>query len=299
MGGPIVIAGATGLVGRHLLTVFADRELRVLTRDPSSARLPKGVRAYGWDRLAAAMTGAEVLVNLAGEGIADHRWTPTRRKALWDSRVLTTRRLVEALGPEGPRVLLQASAVGIYSPRIRRPQDETAPAGGGFLADLCRAWEGEAARATQQKLRVVHLRTGVVLAREGGALPRMALPVRFCLGSRLGDGNQGLSWIHIRDLAALYREAADNPQWRGVFNAVAPTPVSQADFVAHLGHTLHRPILPVPAFLTRGALRLTFGEMAQELLLEGAYVQPARALAAGFGFQFPRVERALEDLLGR
>jgi hypothetical protein len=146
-------------------------------------------------------------------------------------------------------------------------------------------------------VRVTLVRIGVVLAREGGALPKMVLPLRWFLGSQLGSGEQGLSWIHIDDLVAMLGEAARNPAWRGPFNGTAPRPLSNAAFTRLLAKGLHRPLLPVPAFLTASALKLALGDLADELLLQGAFVLPARAMALGFQFRFPQAEAALEDLL--
>jgi hypothetical protein len=298
----VVLAGGTGLVGRRLVgSLFAaGARVTVLTRDPQAARLPQGVTALSWDHLPAALEGADALINLAGEGIADRRWTPARRAELRDSRIDTTARLAAALGQvdRRPPVLVNASAVGFYGRRGGEVVDEGAAQGRGFLPELCQAWERAADEARAHGVRVVKLRFGVVLAQEGGALPKMALPVRLLLGARLGHGQQGLSWIHIDDLAAMIFEAAQNPAWEGVYNATAPRPVTQQTFTEALGRTLHRPILPAPAFLTRMALKVALGRMAQEMLLEGAFVYPRRAEAQGFAFKYPEISMALGELLG-
>ncbi|MDR3685321.1 MAG: DUF1731 domain-containing protein, partial [Geothrix sp.] len=196
-----------------------------------------------------------------------------------------------------PAVLVNASAIGYYGPGDDTPVSELNPAGQGFLAEVCRTWEAAALPARDLGVRVVLPRLGVVLARDGGALPKMARPVRLGLGSRLGHGRQGLSWIHLHDLVALLLEGAQNPAWEGPFNAVAPEPVSQQTFVRLLARGLHRPLLPVPGWLSSASLRLLLGDMGRDLLLEGAYVYPMKAEGQGFPFRFPTPEAALEDLL--
>ena len=297
----VVVAGGTGLVGRALVRALVARqaEIAVITRHPGSAKLPAGVRALGWDRLTEALEGADAIFNLAGEGIADQRWSARRRKAILQSRVGPTEDLVEALRAcdRRPSVLVNASAIGYYGTRDETPVSELTSAGEGFLPAVCQAWEGAALPARGLGVRVVLPRLGVVLARGGGALPKMALPVRLFLGSRLGHGQQGLSWIHLHDLISLLLEAARNPDWEGPFNAVAPEPVSQEAFVRILAKALHRPLLPVPGVLTYATLRLLLGEMGRDLLLAGAYVHPMKAEAQGFPFRYPTPEEALDDLL--
>ncbi|BDU77054.1 TIGR01777 family oxidoreductase [Mesoterricola sediminis] len=291
----VVLAGGTGLVGRHLRAALAAAGTRVtlLTRNPAATP-----GAVGWDALPGVLEGADAVINLAGEGIADQRWSPDRKRALIDSRVDSTRRITAALAQAAapPPVLVNASATGFYGNRDDRPVDESAPSGTGFLAEVCRAWEA-AADTAPAGVRVVKLRIGVVLARDGGALSKMALPVRLFQGAKLGDGRQGLSWIHIDDLVAMVLEAARNPAWAGAVNAVAPAPLSNEAFTRALARTLHRPVLPVPAFLTRAAVKLLVGEMADEMLLGGVHVVPARAQALGFTFRYPHVDAALPGLL--
>jgi len=216
-----------------------------------------------------------------------------------DGRVDTTRRITAALAAlaSPPPVLVNASATGFYGPRDGAPVDEATPAGKGFLAKVCREWEA-AADTAPVGVRVVKLRIGVVLAREGGALPRMALPVKLFQGSKLGHGQQGMSWIHIDDLVALIQEAATNPAYAGPVNAVAPYPVTNESFTRAIARQLHRPVWPVPAFLTRTAVKVLVGDMADEMLLNGVFAYPRRAEGLGFAFRHPRVESALADLLG-
>ncbi len=292
----LVITGASGLVGTLLIPWLKGLGWSVC----QVGRGGKGPGRVGWEHLEEVLEGAQAVIHLAGENIASGRWTEARRTAILQSRLQSTRRLVEALGRVAvrPKVLVSASAVGFYGPRSTEPVDESADPGHDFLAHVCQAWEGEAARAEALGLRVVYLRLGVVLAREGGALPRMAAPVRAFLGSKLGDGLQGLSWIHGQDLVRLVGEILDQEAYRGPINATSPEPLSQGEFTRHLGRVLKRPILPVPAFLSRSALKLVLGSMAEALLLQGAYVQPQRAMALGFTFRFPSAEAALQDMLG-
>jgi uncharacterized protein (TIGR01777 family) len=297
----VVVAGGTGLVGQSLVRSLLDQDAQVtvLTRNPARAELPAAAHAHGWEDLPALLDGADAVINLAGEGIADQRWSLARKAAIRDSRILATRRLVEAMKDcrQPPGALVNASAIGYYGARDRTPVDEAAPQGVGFLPEVCRAWEAEAAAASAIGVRVARIRIGVVLARDGGALPKMALPVRLWVGCKLGSGAQGLSWIHLDDLVAMFLEAARNPAWEGPFNGTAPEPLGNEAFTDLLARRLRRPLLPVPGALTAAVAKLALGEMATALLLQGAYVVPTRAQALGFGYQFPTAVSALEDLL--
>jgi uncharacterized protein (TIGR01777 family) len=288
----VVVAGGTGLVGRHLAAALASLGIRVtvLSRAP-------GPGTCGWDALPEALEGADAVINLCGAGIADRRWTAARKQALLDSRVGPTGRLVQAMAAGAPKVLVNASAVGLYGALDERPADEAQAPGQGFLAQLCQRWEAAADAALAHGVRVVKLRLGVVLARDGGALAKMALPVRLGLGTRLGHGRQGLSWIHVDDLVRLIIETAANPAYAGPVNAVAPMAVSSATFTRALARRLKRPLLPVPAWVTRAALTALLGEMGEAMLLEGAFVLPRQAERLGFTFLFPRLEEALADLI--
>ena len=297
----VVVAGGTGLVGRPLVQTLArmGMQVAVLTRHPERLVLPFGVTAHGWDQLPFLLDGACAVINLAGEGIADGRWTTARKAAIWNSRTKTTARLVAAMRDcvHPPKALVSASAIGYYIPQGEATVDEHTAPGSGFLAEVCQAWEAEATSASAFGARVALVRIGVVLAREGGALPKMALPVRCFSGCKLGSGQQGISWIHLDDLVSMLIEAARNPAWQGAFNGTAPQPLSNEAFTRLIAARLHRPMLPIPGFLTTAATKLLLGEMAEALLLQGAFVRPAHAQALGFQFRFPTAAAALEDLL--
>ncbi len=304
-GSRILIAGGTGLVGARLTGALLQQgaEVLILSRNPDDAHLPQGAQAHGWQALPGILEGCCAVINLTGEGIADHRWTPARKKALESSRMGPTRSLLSALekARERPSVLINASAIGIYGTRApeptQEPIDEAEALGKGFLPELCRAWEAAADPAQALGVRVVKLRTGVVLAREGGALPKLLLPVRCFAGTPFGSGRQGFSWIHIEDLIRLILECIRNPAFEGPINATAPHPCSQAAFTRLLAERLHRPLWPLPACLTRNTLRLLVGEMAESMLLGGAFVLPGKALDLGFSFRFSEPAEALEDLV--
>lgn len=297
----VIIAGGTGLVGRLLVKRLLEQnlEVQVLSRNPQQAHLPTGAEARPWKDLPELLEGSLALINLAGEGIADRRWSEARKKLLLESRVAPTRSLVHALRQTAhpPSVLINASATGIYGTYGETAVDEGQAPGEGSLAQICQAWEAEADEAQSVGLRVVKLRIGPVLAREGGALPKLALPVRLFAGCALGSGRQGFSWVHIEDLVRLVLECLRNPAFEGPINATAPHPCSNEAFTRLLASHLHRPVWPVPGFLTRSLLRLLVGEMAEPMLLGGAYVMPKKALDLGFRFQFSQATEALEDLL--
>ena len=293
----IVVSGGSGFLGRALEQVLTWRGHRVsvLTRRARAERpdditwTPNG-EAGPW---AQALVGADVVVNLAGEGIADARWTRTRKAALLDSRLAATASLVKAVQQveHGPRVFVSASGVGYYGPRGDEPIREDTPAGHDFVATMAAAWEAAAAPAAGVG-RLVLLRTGLVLGREG-ALAKMRLPFSLGLGGRLGSGRQWMPWIHVDDWAALTATLVADPQASGAFNLTAPQPATNADFTRALGRALHRPaVIPVPAF----ALRLALGEMA-DLLLTGQRAVPAQAQALGYVFRYPALAEALAAAL--
>jgi len=301
----ILVSGATGLVGARLTAALAEAgaTVRALTRAAGSAARILGPRAapVEWDGIhppSAGLAGCRAVVHLAGEPVFAGRLTAERRRRIRSSRIESAAAIVTALGrlpaDQRPHALISASAVGYYGDRGDERLDEDAAPGRGFLADVCRDWEAAALRANELGVRVVCLRLGIVLAREGGALPRMALPFRLGVGGRLGDGRQWVPWIHVDDVVALIRACLADDSLRGPVNATAPEPVRNASFTQALARQLHRPaLLPVPAF----ALRAALGELAIELL-GSRRVVPARALAHGFPFAHSSLETALARELG-
>lgn len=298
-----IVTGGTGLVGRALAAdlVAAGYAVTVLSRRPAAApSLPAGAQIVRWDARTGAgwshlVDGAHVVVNLAAENIGAGRWTKGRKRAIAQSRVDAGRALAQAVAAaaEPPRVVVQASAVGYYGPGDDTELDEAAPAGADFLAGVCRGCEESVAPVAERGVRLVILRPGVVLSRDGGALPRLALPFRFFAGGPVGDGRQWFPWIHITDAVRAIRYLIDSPAAAGAFNLTAPESVRNADFSRSVGRVLRRPAaLPVPAI----ALRLVFGEMAGALL-QGQRAVPRRLGELGFAFRYPKLEAALEDLL--
>lgn len=298
----VLITGGTGFVGRHLVPALekAGHEPVVFSRSrPSAERAFDGrIRVFEWsptDEPAPleAFDGVEAVVNLMGENIASGRWSEARKRRMRDSRVLGTRHLVQTINQlsNKPKVLVSAGAVGAYGFRGDEELDERAETGSGFLPQLALDWEREAKQV--EAVRLVIPRIGLVLGENDGALDKMGTIFKFGLGGKVGSGKQWMSWIHIHDLVRLIITAIKQPEWRGVFNAVAPYPERNQDFTKKLAAALGRPaILPAPAF----ALRLAMGEMA-DLLLEGQRVVPEAARSKGFAFNYPRLQDALADLL--
>ncbi|HWB83685.1 MAG TPA: TIGR01777 family oxidoreductase [Bryobacteraceae bacterium] len=294
----ITISGASGFIGRRLLhRLGAGHSLHVLSRH-AGTNLPAGVRLSVWNPLAGpppeeSLRDAGAVIHLAGESVAQ-RWTPEAKRRIRESRVTGTRNLVEGMAKltRPPAVLVCASAVGYYGSRGDEELTEDSPAGSGFLAELCQEWEAAARSAEPLGVRVVHVRIGIVLDPRGGALPKMLPPFRWGVGGRLGSGTQWFPWIHLDDLASLFRYAVEN-QVSGALNGVAPNPVTNAEFTKELAQALGRPAwFPVPVF----ALKILFGEMGEALLVSER-VLPRRAEAAGFRFQYPRLPEALSELL--
>jgi uncharacterized protein (TIGR01777 family) len=296
----IVLTGASGFVGKKLVRDLsaAGHDLRILGRHRGS--LPAAVRFATWDGIAGeppmeSLDGADAVIHLAGEPVAQ-RWTPEAKRRIAESRSKGTRNLVSALArmPRPPEVLVSASAVGYYGAREEEELTESSAPGAGFLPDVCIDWEAAAGRASDAGIRVVELRTGIVLGADGGALKQMLPPFRMGVGGPLGSGRQWMAWIHIDDLVRLIAFAVENRGASGALNAVAPEPVRNADFTRALGRVLHRPaFMPGPAF----ALKLLYGEMAG-MLLGSQRVMPEKTLASGFHYQHPSLEEALRNVLG-
>jgi uncharacterized protein (TIGR01777 family) len=298
----VTVTGATGLLGPPLVEALraGGSEVTVLTRDPERARARLGdLEAVRWDASredapAEALAGRDAVVHLAGEPVA-RRWSTAAKREIRDSRVLGTRHLVGGLRRSEPRaaMLLSASATGYYGAHREEPLDEDAPPGRDFLAEVCVQWEREAAAAVELGVRVVHLRTGVVLDRRGGALAKMLTPFRLGLGGPVAGGRQYMSWIHGEDLVGLALAALEDERWSGPVNGTAPTPVENREFSKVLARVLHRPaVLPVPG----PALRALYGEMSQ-IVTTGARVVPAKALVLGFEFRHDELEEALRSAL--
>lgn len=297
----VLVTGGRGLVGRHLLPVLreAGHDAAVLSRSSSPV---VDYRVFTWrphlqELEEEALRWADAVVHLAGANIGTRRWTARRKQELFDSRVQSTRLLLETARRLGctMRVFVAASAVGYYGAVTRnRPFVEEDPPGKDFLAELCRQWEAQSDGFREMGARVVRLRTGVVLARDGGALPRLMAPVKWGLGSPLGSGKQYFPWIHITDLVRLYAEALSNGRFAGPYNAVAPQQVQQRQFMRVLADVLHRPLfMPgIPAF----PLRILLGEFSKTLV-EGSPVSAQKILNTGFSYRFPELRPALEDLL--
>jgi uncharacterized protein (TIGR01777 family) len=291
----VTLTGASGLIGTRLAQRLRARGDEVTTL----SRTPRSADAVAWrpedePAPAAALAGRDAVVHLAGENVAQ-RWTDDAKAAIRSSRELGTRNLVEGIAAADPRprALVSSSAVGYYGPRGDERVDETDPPGSGFLAEVCVIWEREAQRAAELGLRVVTVRTGVVLDRSGGALAKMLPFFKLGLGGPVAGGDQYMPWIHVDDVVGLYLAAIDGEQWDGAVNASAPEPVTNAAFSKALGRALHRPAFaPVPAL----AVRTLYGEMA-EIVTEGQRVVPRRAQALGYEFAHPDLGEALRSAL--
>ena len=294
-----LISGATGLIGRGLLAKVGPAA--VLSRDPARARrLGLGADAYSWrpesePAPSQAFDGIDAVFHLAGEPVAEGRWTVEKKARIRDSRVLGTRNLIAALRglSTRPKVLVAASAVGFYGDRGDEELVETSSAGDGFLAEVCGQWEREALAAEELGIRVVCVRIGMVLAPGEGALAQMLTPFRLGVGGRLGDGRQWMPWVHVTDVTGLFIHAAENESVRGPLNAVSPNPVTNAEFTDALAHVLHRPaVLALP----RLALRVAYGEVS-DVLLASQRVLPRVAAASGYRFEHEHLAEALSDVM--
>jgi uncharacterized protein (TIGR01777 family) len=300
----VLVTGATGLIGRELGKLLAARgdTLVCLVRDAQNAshRLPFPATCFEWNHLrpvpAEALIGVDAIVHLAGEPVAEKRWTNERKRLILDSRVLGTRRLVQAVLSHGPDIksFVHGSAIGFYGDRGDATLTAASAKGAGFLADVVEAWEAELHPLTERRpdLRMVIVRTGIVLARQGGALAKMLPMFRESAAGRLGSGKQWMSWIHIDDIVGLFLHALDS-QAAGVLEGVAPQAETNREFTKSLCRSLQvRENVPAPAV----AIKALFGEMGG-IVLESARIEPSRALASGYRFHFESIDRAFEDLL--
>jgi uncharacterized protein (TIGR01777 family) len=304
----VTVTGATGLIGVSLVGALRERgaQVSVLTRDPARASTLLGeVQAVGWEPTSEpapseALAGRDAVVHLAGAPVAQ-RWSAKARHAIRESRVTGTRNLLDGLAraEPRPRTLVSSSAIGYYGAHGEEPLDEDAPPGEDFLARVCVEWEAAAAAASELGVRVVQVRTGVVLAcprkgdRAGGALAKMLPAFRLGVGGPVAGGYQYVSWIHVRDVVGVMLAALEDERWSGPINATAPEPVSNGEFSKVLGRVLGRPaLLPVPGLV----LRALYGQMAA-IVTSGARVVPAKPLVLGYEFAHPRLEPALRAAL--
>ncbi len=293
-----LITGGTGFIGSHL-TKQLDHSV-ILTRRRMKETDRYGNRYVQWDPAGdldpAILNGIDMVFHLAGESIYRGRWNKAKKSRVLESRRRGTRTLVSAMvaAKTKPKVLVSSSAIGFYGDRGEEILTEDTPAGEGFLSEVCQVWEQEAMRAGQYGIRVVIVRTGIVLGNDGGALLEMLPLFKLGLGGRLGSGRQYMSWIHVKDLVRLMVFTALEPDASGPFNGTSPGPVTNKVFTAALAACLKRPaIIPVPIPL----LRLVLGEFATALVASTRAI-PHKALALGFSFNFPRLNRALDNLLG-
>jgi uncharacterized protein (TIGR01777 family) len=304
----VFVTGGTGLIGRRLVQKLLDRgdQPVVLTRRFAAARQSLGpkceliegdpMQAGDWIN---AVADCAAVINLAGENIFNRRWGKRFKQLLADSRILSTRHVVQALGHKPvaasgrPKVLVNASAIGIYGPRDDEELTEASQPGNDFLANLCVEWETEALKAQAAGVRTAMIRVGAVLDKEGGALAKLLTPFKLFAGGPVGKGQQWMSWIHHADVVGLFLLALDNGQAAGPINGTAPNPVTNRQFATALGRALHRPsFLPTPPF----GLRVLLGEVA-DVVTQGQRVLPQRALTLGYLFQYPTVDGALREIL--
>ena len=293
----IAISGATGLVGRELISLLTLAGHSTLTLSRRNA----GGDSVLWDPTKGvtspeALEGIDTVVHLAGENIAGSRWTAVVKERIRSSRVEGTRNLVKSLAllKAPPKTLVCASAIGFYGDRGEERLDESSSVGTGYLADVCKAWEAEAQEAEKHGMRVVRLRIGVVLSKKGGALAKMLLPFKLGVGGVIGSGKQYWSWIGLNDLVRIISFCVGNEAISGAVNAVSPNPMTNYDFTKAVGAVLHRPtIFPMPAF----AAKLALGEMADDLLLSSVRVEPHKLQSLGFQFAQPDLTSCLQHEL--
>ena len=293
----VAIAGASGLVGSALIPVLKHLGAQITRLVRSSPKAGEIEWHPNQDEVSSRiLEGFEVIINLAGENIAGGRWTDDQKRKIRDSRVNGTHLLAEAIAKlsKKPRVFVCASATGIYGDRDDETLDEQSESGGGFLAGVCREWEKATEPAIKAGVRVVNLRFGPILSREGGMLAKLLTPFKMGMGGKVGSGKQYISWVAIEDAIQAIKLAIEDASIHGPLNIVSPNPVTNEEFTKTLGHVLNRPTaLAMPAF----AARLAFGEMADEMLLASQRVIPKKLLGAGFCFRFPELEPTLKQLL--
>ena len=298
----IIVAGGTGFIGQHVCQILIENQhdVIVLSRNPAQAQAHSNqkISFVDWNALTHEedqnIEGAEAFINLAGAPIADARWTPAQKQTLINSRVITTRRLVEAIArlTVKPKTLINASGIGFYGAADNVSMNESSGQGQGFLAELCQQWEHEADQATHLGVRVILLRLGMVLGSDGGALSKMVTPFKMFAGGPIAPGTQKVSWIHIDDLARLIIWLLETQTVLGPVNAVSPHSVTMQEFCKTLGKALDRPSwLPVPGFM----LNILLGELS-DMLTTGQQVEPRKITHEGFTFTYPTLDPALNSL---
>lgn len=300
----ILISGATGLIGKKLSEelIRGGKEISVLSRNEKKAReiLPAAKECVKWDYRSTndyknVFQLKDAVIHLAGANVAGKRWTDSYKKEIRDSRVLSTKSIVDTIEKleQKPKVFIHASAIGIYGEQGENTATEDTGVGNDFLAEVCDEWETEAKRVDDLGVRRVTLRFGVVLDKNGGALGKMIPPFKFFVGGHIGNGEQWFSWIHIDDVVNVIIKAIDDESYNGEYNLTAPNPVRMRKFAKTLGKVLHRPsIFPVPAFI----LKLIMGEAADSILASQK-VLPEKLMKEGYSFQFSNLESALQNIL--
>ncbi|MCX6169835.1 MAG: TIGR01777 family oxidoreductase [Ignavibacteriales bacterium] len=298
----VLLTGATGLIGKSIAAKLIQRgdEVTIFTRSVNKAKtiIPIAAEYVAWnlerDDWQVKLEGKDAVIHLAGESVMAKRWNNEHKKNIYNSRIDSTRILIEAIGKtvDKPKVFISASAIGYYG-NSDEPVTEKSNPGKDFLANVVRDWEKETEEVERLRVRKVNIRIGIVLDKHEGALARMITPYKFFIGGPLGSGRQWFPWIHINDVAGIFLFALDNENVRGVLNAVSPNPLRMNEFCKTLGGVMHRPSLfKVPAFV----LKIIFGEAA-EVLLGGAKVIPKRTIELGYIFNFVKAEDALKNLL--
>jgi uncharacterized protein (TIGR01777 family) len=303
----VIIAGGTGLIGRALSGFLQSRgfEVIILTRKPKEHRSNSpGITYAAWNTdeqsvNEEAFKKARYVINLAGAGVADKPWTEKRKKEIIESRTKASDLLIKAMAdiPNQIVSVVSASAIGWYKGKSAGQSVETDPPDSGFLGETCRAWENSILPVQDLGKKLVILRTGIVLSNDGGAFPQFAKPVRYGIAGVLGDGRQIISWIHIEDICRIYLEAMTNPKWSGVYNSVAPNPVSNKTFTLELAKKMKGSFyiqMPVPNFI----LRIILGDRSEEVL-KSSNISANKLKEAGFQFIFPTIESAIQDLILR